>query len=96
MGVGSLTAWIQHRGMLSALNTPTRDDLSQLWAAAAQRSHAQLEAEAVKRENAALAAELEALQEQMAQLGLEHEQALAAANAGAFCAESGAARAQVR
>eukprot|EP00887_Chlorella_sp_A99_P006235 scaffold3.g6235.t1 len=94
LGVGSLTAWVQRRGVRTALDTPVRNDLRQLWVAAGQRSHALRKVEAVTEENAALAAELETLQGQMEQLGLQHDQALAAANAGALCAESEVARAQ--
>lgn len=94
LGVGSLTAWAQRRGMAGTLGSRAMADLRTLWGAVTAHRAAETEADAAREEAAVLAAEVEVLRGQLADLGVEHEAALAAANAGALCAKSEVARAQ--
>ncbi|KAL4458308.1 hypothetical protein ABPG75_013173 [Micractinium tetrahymenae] len=93
-GQGSLTVWMDRRGMRATLSTPARNDLRLLWAAARDIRAYQSEAAALRADNAALLGELEAAQEALQELGAEHEAAVVAAEAGALCAEAEVARAR--
>ncbi len=85
LGVGSLTAWIDHRGVRAMLPTPARNDLRKLWAAMRASQLYQSEAEAAAAENEALRQELAACDEALRQLGCERDEALAAAGGAQAC-----------
>ncbi|KAL4854932.1 hypothetical protein ACK3TF_004403 [Chlorella vulgaris] len=93
-GQGSMTVWLDRRGMCGALNTPARHDLRLLWSAARDIAVYKSEAAALLADNATLAEELESTQAALSELGAEHQAAVVAAQAGALCAEAEVARAR--
>ncbi|PRW59511.1 hypothetical protein C2E21_1411 [Chlorella sorokiniana] len=93
-GQGSLTVWMDRRGMRRALSTPARNDLRVLWAAAREVAACKSETAALRASNAALLEQLEVTQSALQDLGVEHGAAVVAAEAGALCAEAELARAR--
>jgi hypothetical protein len=94
LGKGNLQAWIDRRGMRAALTPAALADLESLWAAMRERRGAAADAEEAAAANAALRADLAAVNAQLARLGQERGAAVAAAAAGQEWAEAEVARAR--
>ncbi|GAB4822183.1 hypothetical protein N2152v2_009229 [Parachlorella kessleri] len=94
LGKGSLSHWINRRGLSQALNTPARIDLQLLWAAMRDNQRVLGEVEEMRHENAALGRELERVQGLLRELGVEYTAAVQAAEANQACAEAELAKAR--
>ena len=94
LGKGDLVAWIERRGMRDVLSSSAAADLNRMWDALRDGAAARTAAAATAAENEGLREELEEARAALERLGVEHSEALAAAQAGQQWAAAEVARAR--
>ena len=94
LGKGDLMAWIDRRGMRGMLSSPAAADLRRMWEAVREGAGARAVAESAAAENEALRTELYEARQALEQLGVEHHEALTAAETGQQLAEAEITRAR--
>lgn len=94
LGKGDLVAWIERRGMRGVLSSSAAADLRRMWDALRDGAAARTAAAATAAENEGLREELEEARAALERLGVEHSEALAAAQAGQQWAAAEVARAR--
>lgn len=94
LGEGDLVAWIDRRGMRDMLSSPAAADLRRMWNAMRESTASRAAAAVAAALNESLRVELQEARAELERLGVEHSEALTAAQAGQQWAEAEVVRAK--